>query len=282
MSDLSNERRRPPRCGSSRCIQSSAPPRERPIRDGDWAVMRLARGAAAAEVNGKVALLEVPDRSAGAAYQIKRVVRDGKGWMLRSDNPVHPSYEGTSEVVVIALLASVVRPEDIGPRPGEVLDEPAMSEAFGLSEPVRTGRIDGHPFFCVEEKGLLVAPDRLRIAAVAARPGETAYLVTRHPGGAEVAICGRGSVGVRDRTVGVPFGGFRDVPRSERAAAHRARSPRAQRNGRGPLWIDCCRRPARGASWRATGNSAVCSGRPKKGESASRESAATPHRGPCL
>ena len=155
---------------------------KRPIRDGDWLVMRFARAAAAAELEGRVALLQVPDKDVGFAYQVKRVVRDGGRWMLRSDNPARPSYEGTFEIVPIAILVDVVRPEDIGPRPGEELDEPAMAAAFRLNEPVHTGRIDGHLFLCVEAKGLLFAPDRLRIDLPEGRPGETAFVLTRCPG----------------------------------------------------------------------------------------------------
>ncbi len=155
---------------------------KRPIRDGDWLVMRFARGAPAAELEGKVALLQVPDKDSGSAYQVKRVTRDGGGWILRSDNPEYPSHEATSEIVAIAVLVDIVPPEDIGPRPGEELEESAMAAAFGLKEPVRTGRIDGHLFFCIETTGMLVAPDRLRIELSDRRPGETAFVLTRCPG----------------------------------------------------------------------------------------------------
>lgn len=152
---------------------------KRPIRDGDWLVMRFARGVSAAGLDGKVALLEVPDEHVGSAYQVKRVVREAGRWTLRSDNPARPSYEGTSEIQSIAVLADIVRPESIGPRPGERLDEPAMAAAFGLDEPPRTGRVDGHLFVCIESAGALAAPDRLKVQISDRRPGETAFVLTR-------------------------------------------------------------------------------------------------------
>ncbi|WP_437334452.1 S24 family peptidase [Sorangium sp. So ce394] len=158
---------------------------KRPIRDGDWLIMKFARGASYDALDGKVALLQIPDRDLGVAYQIKRLVRDRSRWWLRSDNPDAPSYEATAETVPLATLVEVVRPEDIGPSPGERFeDDDAAARAFGLEEPPRTGRVGGHLFFCLEAPGALVAPDRVRspLPAQERRPGETAFVLVRPPG----------------------------------------------------------------------------------------------------
>ncbi|WP_437975181.1 helicase-related protein [Sorangium sp. So ce295] len=158
---------------------------KRPIRDGDWLIMRFARGASYDALDGKVALLQVPDRGLGFAYQIKRIARAQSRWWLRSDNPDGPSYEATAETVPVALLVEVVRPEDIGPSAGERFeDDDAAARAFGLEEPPRTGRVGGHLFFCLEAPGALVAPDRVRspVPAPDRRPGETAFVIARSPG----------------------------------------------------------------------------------------------------
>ncbi|WP_437316326.1 DEAD/DEAH box helicase family protein [Sorangium sp. So ce385] len=158
---------------------------KRPIRDGDWLIMKFARGASYDALEGKVALLQIPDRDLGVAYQIKRLVRDRSRWWLRSDNPDAPSYEATAETVPVAILVEVVRPEDIGPSPGERFeDDDAAARAFGLEEPPRTGRVGGHLFFCLEAPGALVAPDRIRspLPAQERRPGETAFVLVRPPG----------------------------------------------------------------------------------------------------
>ncbi|WP_437971076.1 DEAD/DEAH box helicase family protein [Sorangium sp. So ce260] len=155
---------------------------KRPIRDGDWLIMRFARGTSYEALDGRVALLQLPDPDLGFAYQIKRVVRDGARWELRSDNPESPSFEATSETVPIAMLVEIIRPEDIGPRVGELLDSDALAHAFGLEDPPRTGRESGHLFICLEAPGVLVAPDRVRFELRDRRPGETAFVLARPPG----------------------------------------------------------------------------------------------------
>jgi superfamily II DNA or RNA helicase/HKD family nuclease len=153
-----------------------------PIRDGDWLVMRFARGASREEIAGKIAVLQVPDADMGFAYQVKRVVRDGTRWVLRSDNPTHPSFAATADTVPIAVLVDVIRPEDISPRPGEKLDQDQVTAAFSLDTPPRSGRCDGHLFLCIQAPGALVAPDRIRAILDDRRPGETAFVLTRPPG----------------------------------------------------------------------------------------------------
>ncbi|MFP2907322.1 DEAD/DEAH box helicase family protein [Pyxidicoccus sp. 3LFB2] len=151
---------------------------ERPIRDGDWLVMRYARAAGAGAVEGKVALVQVPD-PAGFAYQVKRLVRVEGRWLLRSDNPARPSFEAGKELVPIALLAEVIPPERLGPERGARLTDEQLMERFGLSSVPKTGRYEGHLFLCVTEKGPLVEPDRLGMRIADRRPAETAFVLTR-------------------------------------------------------------------------------------------------------
>jgi superfamily II DNA or RNA helicase/diadenosine tetraphosphate (Ap4A) HIT family hydrolase len=84
-----------------------------PIRDGDWLVMRFARGASYEELDGKVALLELPDSDFGFTYQVKRLRRRGAEWTLCSDNPDGPSFKATEQTIPIAVLVEVIRPEDM-------------------------------------------------------------------------------------------------------------------------------------------------------------------------
>ncbi|MCY1017196.1 DEAD/DEAH box helicase family protein [Pyxidicoccus sp. MSG2] len=151
---------------------------EQPIRDGDWLVMRYARAAGAGSVEGKVALVQVPD-SAGFGYQIKRLVRVEGRWILRSDNPERPSFEAGKEVVPIALLAEVVPPERMGPERGTPLTDEQLEEHFGLSATPRTGRHEGHLFLCITKQGVLTEPDALDVRIADRRPAETAFVLTR-------------------------------------------------------------------------------------------------------
>lgn len=151
---------------------------ERPIRDGDWLVMRYARGAGAGAVEGKVALVQVPE-PAGFAYQVKRIVREQDRWLLRSDNPARPSFEAAENVVPIALLVEVIAPEQLGPERGAQLTDEQAMEAFGLDRPPKTGRRDSHLFLCVTEQGVLVEPDQIALRLGDRRPAETAFVLTR-------------------------------------------------------------------------------------------------------
>ncbi len=180
----------------------------KPIRDGDWLVMQLCRGAPLSAVEGRVALVQTPDPAFGQRYQVKRVVREGGRFWLRSDHPDVAPIAADADTVPIARLRTLVRPEDLGPSPGTRLDDGALAEAFGgaLAErlgrdlPLRSGRHGGHLFFLVDGKtdggrgaegpgtsdsrlggeatASLLAPDRL-MSTLRPRPGETAFVLTR-------------------------------------------------------------------------------------------------------
>lgn len=155
-----------------------------PLRDGDWAVMRLARSLPASAVEGRVVLVELHDDAFGARYQIKRLRRHGRGWRLTSDNPDGPAFDATEDMVAVARLERVVHPEDLAPSVGTVCTDQELAAQFGLErlEP-RTGRHGGHLFLFVDAKDVLVEPDRIGVPHVAARPGETGFALARRVDG---------------------------------------------------------------------------------------------------
>jgi SOS-response transcriptional repressor LexA len=155
-----------------------------PLRDGDWAVMRLSRGAAAAALENRVVLVEVAGGGPGSQYQIKRLRRDGVKWLLASDNPDGPSFAASEETVPIARLERAFHLEDLAPPPSTVLTEDELARAFALDEPPRkSGRYGGHLFILIDAKGMLVAPDRVRYPRPDVRPSETAFVLTRRDDG---------------------------------------------------------------------------------------------------
>ena len=151
-----------------------------PLRHGDWAVFRHARGAPAGSVQGRVALVQVPAASDGHAYQIKRVVRRDDGWHLASDNPAGPDIAADPSMVVIAKLERAFHPESLAPARGARLSEPDLADAFGLEalEP-REGRWGGHLFLFVDAPGRLPTPSHVGPGGERPRPGETAFVLAR-------------------------------------------------------------------------------------------------------
>ena len=154
-----------------------------PLRDGDWAVMRVARSMPASAVENRVVLVETGHAGFGAHYQIKRLRRRGKGWLLASDNPEGPTIEATEEMVPIARLERAFRPESLGPEVGTVLEEPEIAARFSLEAVApRSDRYSGHLFIFVDRKGMLEATDRLRFDAIAPRAAETAFVLIAREG----------------------------------------------------------------------------------------------------
>jgi hypothetical protein len=152
---------------------------KQPIHDGDWVVMRPVRAAGLGALEGQVALVQVPD-TAGHTYQLKRIVRDGARWMLRSDNPRAPSREVTGDgVVPLALLVEVIAPERLGPEPGTRMTDDALSRHFGFSVPSRSGRHAGHLFLFVTPEAIPTRPDRVDQRLMDRRPAETAFVLLR-------------------------------------------------------------------------------------------------------
>ena len=165
---------------------------KQPIRDGDWLVLRYARGAALGAVEGRVALVQTMDPTDGLRFQLKRVVREDDRWRLRSDNPKRESFDAGPDSVPVALLEQVIRPEELGPEVGAILSEEELSQGFGLQTPLKSGRVEGHLFVMLEDASSFVAPDRLRWPATERRPGETLFVLLRQ-GDARWRYCGVGS-----------------------------------------------------------------------------------------
>jgi hypothetical protein len=94
-----------------------------PIRDGDWLIMSYARGDRLSSLEGNVALVETGAGSGEHGYQVKRVIRTGDGWQLRSDNPAASSFGAGPHTVVVAALEQILHPEDIAPPVGERLQD---------------------------------------------------------------------------------------------------------------------------------------------------------------
>jgi superfamily II DNA or RNA helicase/diadenosine tetraphosphate (Ap4A) HIT family hydrolase/SOS-response transcriptional repressor LexA len=156
-----------------------------PLRDGDWAVFHLARSAAGNALTDRVVLVQVPGEPFGSQYQIKRLRRRGEGWLLTSDNPAGPTIAPRDDMVVIARLDRAVRPEELGPAVGTVIEEARLSEQFGLvTLPATSGRHGGHLFIFIDRQGMLEGPDRVRYVASPQRPGETAFMLARREDGA--------------------------------------------------------------------------------------------------
>ncbi len=155
-----------------------------PMRSGDWAVLRPARGASPAELVDRVVLAETPDESDGFAYQLKRLARTGGGWMLRSDNPDGPQIQAREPMKVIARLVEVIAPDSLAPPTGSIVAESDLPSAFGIDDlQTRTGRYGGHLFVFLHAAGALVSPTEVSSVAVEHRPAETGFVVARRDDG---------------------------------------------------------------------------------------------------
>ena len=178
-----------------RVVGNSMDGGSKPIRDGDWAVMRWARSSRLGALAGKIALVEVrsspQDEAEEHAYVLKRVVRDGERWILASDRPDGPTIPATADTTAIAILEETIRPEDLAPAAGHRVDDEGLPRLFGMdpsgfagnSADEESRRIDGHLFLRIQRPGALVEPDRLRVSLADVRPGETAFVLTRTQGG---------------------------------------------------------------------------------------------------
>ena len=147
-----------------------------PIHDGDWLVFKHARGRGLGAIEGRVALLQT-DVGGDHAFQVKRVVRDGSRWVLRSDNPDHEDFKATVATTPIATLVEQFRPEDLAPPVGTVLDADGLRASFGIQEAPATSRIGGHLFIVLGDGAQPVEPDRVKCLVSDLRPGETAFVL---------------------------------------------------------------------------------------------------------
>jgi superfamily II DNA or RNA helicase/diadenosine tetraphosphate (Ap4A) HIT family hydrolase len=163
-----------------------------PIRDGDWLIMKYARGAGLGAVEGRVALVETEGAVGDSGYQVKRVVKDGRRWFLDSDRPGAGRFEASERTRVVALLIDKISPEELAPAVGSRFSEDGLAAAFGLEAQPANGRVGGHLFLFVERSREFVAPDGLRRPVPDRRPGETAYVLTRETPEAQWRYAGVG------------------------------------------------------------------------------------------
>jgi superfamily II DNA or RNA helicase/diadenosine tetraphosphate (Ap4A) HIT family hydrolase/SOS-response transcriptional repressor LexA len=166
---------------------------KRPIRDGDWVLLRWGRALGLDAVTGRVALVAVGDANSDRQFLLKRVVRTEAGVVLRSDNPEFDDLVATGAMQVVAVFHDVVAPEDLAPEVGRTLSTGDVAAAFRISETPTApwARVDGHLFVVVDGHGALLAPDRVRALGVERRPGETAYVLTQADGAWRYAGVGR-------------------------------------------------------------------------------------------
>jgi hypothetical protein len=151
---------------------------KRPIRDGDWCVLRWMRGAATEALRDRVVLVQTTARDEGARYQLKRLVSREGAWWFVSDGD-GPTFAATTDAVVIARVERVVTPESLAPAVGAELDEAALAAHFGWDAFARVVRRDGHGFAWIDAAGAMPAPDRLAGEGEPPWPGETRYVFTR-------------------------------------------------------------------------------------------------------
>jgi hypothetical protein len=177
-----------------------------PLRSGDWAVLRLARGSAPSAVEGRVVLVESPSDGVGAQYQLKRLVRRDGDWQLISDNPAGPSFPAREGMNVIARMERSFTPESLAPEVGTTIAEADLARAFGLEAlPARTGRYAGHLFGFIDRKGILVSPTEVAMPEVNPRPGETVFVLARRdPGTWRYLGVGRRQEDVREARFELP------------------------------------------------------------------------------
>lgn len=149
-----------------------------PMRNGDWALMRVSRSSPASALENRVVLVQQGDQ-----YFLKRLRKQGSGWVMASDNPSGPTFAGAEDTTPIARLERVISPDTLAPTIGTVIGETELATAFGLdSVKARTERYDGHLFIFVAAKGDLLSPSRVR-AAIEPRPGETAFVLASRANG---------------------------------------------------------------------------------------------------
>lgn len=156
-----------------------------PLRDGDWAVFRLCRGASVESLVGRVGLVQVPSASIDdrSRFQIKRIARDDGGFRLVSDSPDGPAFVATADAVVVARLERSLHPEDLAPAVGAKLSADGLAAAFGLPGlELKTGRQGGHLFLVLGDRVALSRPDRVT-TSVERMPGEVGHVLGRADGG---------------------------------------------------------------------------------------------------
>lgn len=154
------------------------------IRDGDWLVMRWARGSSLGSLAGRVTLIARGDPEEGQTFHLKRVKRAEDHFELVSDNTDVPPLIANEGDEPLALSIKTIRPEELAPSRGTLLKSEELVDAFGISGPAEAPwrRVDGHLFILVEGKGPLTHPDRVALAVPHRMEAETAFVLARLQG----------------------------------------------------------------------------------------------------
>jgi len=150
------------------------------IRDGDWLVLRWARGQGMPTLKGRVVLVARGDPAEGQSYHLKRVVKTAQGYVLRSDNPDVPDRPAEPHDRVVAILERAVRPEELGPPVGTAIAEGGIADAFSLSGPPAPpwSRVDGHLFLLLEGGDATATTGPIPVTVPHRHPGETAFVLS--------------------------------------------------------------------------------------------------------
>lgn len=194
-------------------MSGEAIPWSRDIHDGDWLIMRWARGEALARLLNRVVLVARSHDDDTQTYHIKRLTKTDAGLVLASDNPEHEPMPAQAGDEPVALLVDVVRPESLAPPVGSEVPEDDLAEAFGLTSPPDppARRIDGHLFVLAEGQGVLTEPHRVvhPSGRVRPRPGETAFVLVRADRDAPWRYLGAGRFVADDERWAIPEVDFR-------------------------------------------------------------------------
>ncbi|TNF33001.1 MAG: HIT domain-containing protein [Deltaproteobacteria bacterium] len=189
-------------------MSGRAIPWSRDIRDGDWLVMRWARGESRARLLNRVVLVARSHDDETQTYHIKRLEQTAAGFVFASDNPEHAPMPARPGDEPVALLVDVVRPESLAPEVGSVVPEDDLAATFALSAPpsAPAQRVDGHLFVLVEGQGALADPDRVVHPSrrVRPRPGETAFVLARGASDAPWRFLGVGGFLPNDAQWAIP------------------------------------------------------------------------------
>jgi len=195
-----------------------------PMRDGDWAVLRVT----SEPLHNRVMLVQIAGDADDYAYVLKRLKREDGKWLLTSDNPDGPTLAGTKDMRPIARVERIIAPERLAPPVGTVIAHEGLRDAFAIEIAPRSGRYEGHLFVFLDREGMLEESDRVRYDLERRRPGETAYVLAKREGG--YRYCGVGRFSEDDGLWHIPsvdydtwrtYGGGREVskPLPEGAAA---------------------------------------------------------------
>ena len=156
------------------------------ISDGDWLIMKWARGLPPGAVDGRVALIARGEPDEGYTHHLKRIRRvtpstSRPRYELWSDNPAVPPVPAEATDQVIALLVRSVSAAELAPPVGTELAASELLDAFGLgaTDPPTApwSRVDGHLFVFASRPGVLVAADRAQVPVERRGAAETAYVL---------------------------------------------------------------------------------------------------------